>query len=158
MQTRRDSSVWKSLAAAFGDGLAFGVGVKLSQNAARRPETNSRRELAAPSPLDRKVLEAVATALEERLKEHAGQVERSMAAARHRVDEEMAGMRAELAATNGELDQLRHQVAENGAASRDLLTTVGQACLDAAARMAPPAPPNVPEPPANAVITAAAPD
>src|SRR5580704_16942056 len=36
MQSSSDSSIWRSLAVAFGDGLAFGVGVKLSQNAARQ--------------------------------------------------------------------------------------------------------------------------
>ena len=35
MESSRDSSFWRSLAVAFGDGLAFGVGMKLSQNAAR---------------------------------------------------------------------------------------------------------------------------
>jgi hypothetical protein len=34
MQRSRDSSVWRSLASAFGDGLAFGAGVKLSQKSA----------------------------------------------------------------------------------------------------------------------------
>ena len=61
MQTSRDSSVWKSLAAAFGDGLAFGVGMKLSQNAARlrRPIHGANSPLRRPC--DRKVLEAVVT-------------------------------------------------------------------------------------------------
>jgi uncharacterized coiled-coil protein SlyX len=103
MQSSRDSSVWKSLAVAFGNGLAFGVGVKLSQGAARHPETKPRPELApgadrlrqieqriahieqtlaAPppaAPFDRKVLESVVNAVDERLKEHAGQVERRIA-------------------------------------------------------------------------------
>jgi hypothetical protein len=35
MQSSRDSSVWRTLAVAFGDGLAFGVGVTLTRNAAR---------------------------------------------------------------------------------------------------------------------------
>jgi hypothetical protein len=35
MQSSRDSSVWRSLAVAFGDGLAFGVGMKLTQPAGR---------------------------------------------------------------------------------------------------------------------------
>src|ERR1035441_485085 len=129
MQNSRDSSIWKSLAAALGDGLAFGVGMKLSQRAARRLETNPRPELAPP-PFDRKVLEAVANAVDERLKEHSGEVERSIAAIRYDMDEGLAGMRAELAARNGEIVQLRRQIAESGSASRDLLTTLGQARLD----------------------------
>src|ERR1019366_2022975 len=35
MQNSRDSSVWRTLAVAFGDGLAFGVGVTLTRTAAR---------------------------------------------------------------------------------------------------------------------------
>jgi len=31
MLNSRDSSIWRSLAVAFGDGVAFGVGVKLTQ-------------------------------------------------------------------------------------------------------------------------------
>ena len=37
MQATRDSSVWRSLAVAFGDGLAFGVGMKLTQPARSTP-------------------------------------------------------------------------------------------------------------------------
>src|ERR1035437_4635193 len=111
MQSSRDSSIWKSLAVAFGDGLAFGVGMKLSQSAARHPETEPQPELApvadrrgqieqrparsgrppaAPppvpaAPFDRKVLEAVVNAVDERLKEHAGQVERRIAEMENKV-------------------------------------------------------------------------
>jgi hypothetical protein len=113
--------------------------MKLSQSAARRSERNRRPELAPP-PFDRKVLAAVVNAVDERLKEHAGEVERSIAAIRHDMDEALAGMRAELAARNGEIVQLRRQIAESGSASRDLLTTVGQACRDAAGRVTPPEP------------------
>ena len=35
MQNSREDSVWRTLAVAFGDGLAFGVGVNLTQNAVR---------------------------------------------------------------------------------------------------------------------------
>ena len=114
MESSSDSSIWRSLAVAFGDGLAFGVGMKLSQNAARkseRPAANVFDPLAnrmeqveqrlqrmerAPALLaaassatasapragngagafDQKVLDAVVNALEARLKEHSGQVER----------------------------------------------------------------------------------
>src|SRR4051794_38182657 len=104
MQSSSDSSIWRSLAVAFGDGLAFGVGVKLSQNAARQIGTAQRAEpagdlggrlahleqtvkriehtppaLAAPeqkSGFDQKVLEVIVNALEARLKEQAGQVDR----------------------------------------------------------------------------------
>ena len=48
MQSSRDSSVWRTLAVAFGDGLAFGVGVHLTQSAARRAiaENTARRAIA----------------------------------------------------------------------------------------------------------------
>src|SRR5215831_11669639 len=36
MYGTREGSIWKNLALAFGDGLAFGAGVNLSQNAAGR--------------------------------------------------------------------------------------------------------------------------
>jgi len=110
MESSRDSSIWRSLAVAFGDGLAFGVGVKLTQNAGRQaaaPTLSPRTEdkslvnrlgdlerrlarmeqapaaVAAPAQVqaqfDQKVLEAVVNALEARLKEHAGHVERRLA-------------------------------------------------------------------------------
>ena len=101
MQSSSDSSIWRSLAVAFGDGLAFGVGVKLTQNAARQigvasragagelPERLAQVEQAikrierapagASAGMDQKILEAIVNALEARLKEHGGQVERRLA-------------------------------------------------------------------------------
>ena len=108
MESSRDSSIWRSLAVAFGDGLAFGVGMKLTQNAGRQAaapglEDNTlndrlealERRLArmernpaalpqspsAPAQVqfDQKVLEAVVNALEARLKEQAGHMERRLA-------------------------------------------------------------------------------
>lgn len=104
MQNNRDSSVLRSLAIAFGDGLAFGVGVKLTQRVAPSPEgatlpvdltplVDRLNEMEvrmgkverapaaisttpAPAPFDQKVLEAVVNALDARLAEQAGQVER----------------------------------------------------------------------------------
>jgi hypothetical protein len=104
MQNSRDSSVWRSLAVAFGDGLAFGVGMKLTQSAVRQPapadsdeppltgdriEDLERRLLRleqAPAALppgpsgsfDRKVMEAVVNALDARLNEMSSQVERRL--------------------------------------------------------------------------------
>jgi hypothetical protein len=104
MQTSRDSSIWRSLAVAFGDGLAFGVGMTLTQPAASRPsaalapEANpapladrlqwierrlaeiEQKPAAVPAPaFDQKVLEAVVNALDVRLKEQASHVERRLA-------------------------------------------------------------------------------
>jgi hypothetical protein len=105
MQSTRDSSVWRSLAVAFGDGVAFGVGMKLTQGGTRQPasadpaepplagdrvEELERRLLrleqapAAPPPpgasgsFDRKVMEAVVNALDARLNELSGQMERRL--------------------------------------------------------------------------------
>ena len=106
MESGRDSSFWRSLAVAFGDGLAFGVGMKLSQNTvrsraqaslappaaaavARLEQIEQRLERVERTPLpavsnggarvpvlDQKVLDAITGSLEARLKEHAVQVER----------------------------------------------------------------------------------
>jgi hypothetical protein len=112
MQNNRDSSILRSLAVAFGDGLAFGVGMKLTQRGGRgvgaaapemAPEMVPAADLtpllerldaiegrigkvertaiapssaAAPAPFDQKVLEAIVKALDARLLEQAGQVER----------------------------------------------------------------------------------
>ena len=46
MQNSRDSSVWRTLAIAFGDGLAFGVGVTLTRSAARLAANRA----ATPAP------------------------------------------------------------------------------------------------------------
>jgi hypothetical protein len=98
MRDNGDSSVWKSLAVAFGDGLAFGVGMKLTQNAQRQGplppaaadagsvldrleqiEQRMRRIESAPAGFDQSVLEAVTAALDARLAEHVSQVERRLA-------------------------------------------------------------------------------
>ena len=109
MQSSSDSSLWRSLAVAFGDGLAFGVGMKLTQAAGRqltaprssaparsdptpladrveqiehnlkRIERVERAPVAGSGAVDQKVLEAIVNALEARLAEHSGQVERRLA-------------------------------------------------------------------------------
>jgi len=106
MESSRDSSVWRNLAVTFGGGLALGaVGMKLTQTALRpveatpRPEpdtltdrlTGMERRLAtmeqAPAPsrpapaasMDQKVLEAVIGAVDARLHEQAGQMDRRLA-------------------------------------------------------------------------------
>lgn len=108
MHGMRDESIWKNLALAFGDGLAFGVGVKLSQNAAERitppradvrtlserlNEIENRIERARqnhtlPSQFNQKVLEAVVAVVDARLREQSERFEQ-------RLQEEIAGLRAE---------------------------------------------------------------
>jgi hypothetical protein len=108
MASGRDSSVLRSLAVAFGDGLAFGAGLKLTHRTAvsagsasahpadlarlieriaeieKRVEESARapvaRAVAASSaPFDQKVLEAVVAALDARLNEQAGRTESRVA-------------------------------------------------------------------------------
>jgi hypothetical protein len=113
MDTSRDSSVWRSLAVAFGDGLAFGVGMKLTQNApakaalpAASPDLAGRlarveQHLAqlerVPAPgsanLDPQVLEALTHALEARLQEIAVQTDRRLAELDVKVALELKGLR-----------------------------------------------------------------
>ena len=107
MQSSRDSSVLRSLAVAFGDGLAFGVGMKLTQAAAKKPlpagspditpiadrleqlESRIHKAERAPATLpaaaaagqaiDQQVLEAIVQAVEMRLKEQSIQVDKRFA-------------------------------------------------------------------------------
>jgi hypothetical protein len=108
MQGMRDESVWKNLAMSFGDGLAFGVGARLSQDAAARiagprpdisglaarlAEIETRIEKARqnntlPGPYNQKVVEAVVSVVDARLREQADHFER-------RLSDEMAALRAE---------------------------------------------------------------
>jgi hypothetical protein len=99
MEKSRDSSVWRNLAVAFGDGLAFGVGIKLTQNApaktgpAGKPEVDSRlvrleqkidrierapAAAASAANLDPQVLDALTRALEARLQETTALVDRRL--------------------------------------------------------------------------------
>jgi hypothetical protein len=107
-QGTRDESVWKNLAMAFGDGLAFGVGARLSQDAAARiagprPDITSlaarlaemetrieraRQSNALTNQYNQKVVEAVVSVVDARLREQADHFER-------RLSEEMAALRAE---------------------------------------------------------------
>jgi ribosomal protein S15P/S13E len=108
MPSSHESSVLRSLAIAFGDGLAFGAGMKLSQRAAsptgsapiqpmdlapllkriaevekrvaESGRVSSARSIAAgAATFDQKVLEAVVAALDARLNEHAGHTESRVA-------------------------------------------------------------------------------
>src|SRR5579862_4103315 len=104
MEKSNHSSFLKSLAVAFGDGLAFGVAVKLAQGQSKTREDNmtdlgplaerlrnveDHREQAHmidkdglmkfSEGLDGRVLEKVIVALEARLTEHVGQVDRRLA-------------------------------------------------------------------------------
>jgi len=161
MQSSRDSSLWRSLAVAFGDGLAFGVGVKLTQAAGRQlsapaaPAAAPPRADAGPladridqieqnlkriervdrvavagsgAAVDQKVLEAIINALEARLAEYAGQVERRL-----------ADLDAKLAIELRSLDQQDHtmarQIAEDIAALQQQMLGVHREFGEAVARI-----------------------
>lgn len=109
MDNSRDSSVWRSLAVALGDGLAFGVGMALSQKASRReaapqPEIGAAGERlqelerrmslleSAPVRLDPKVLETIVGVFEADLRERDEQWSRRLATA---VESSAASFRQE---------------------------------------------------------------
>lgn len=106
--------MWRNLAVAFGDGLAFGVGMKLSQNAPGKPSPTaepdaagrlSRLEhrverierapaaIAASGDLDPPVLEALTHALEARLQESAALMDRRLAELDVKLALELKGLR-----------------------------------------------------------------
>jgi hypothetical protein len=133
MENDRDSSIWRSLAVAFGDGLAFGVGMKLTQNVARQPgaphngvtaladrfesleqrmERLERTPIAAPEAAPGpgsvgfapKVIEAVVQAVDERLSDQAKQVERRLAGLEARIAEVRSQFDAEMAAVHDRME------------------------------------------------------
>jgi hypothetical protein len=89
MKHQSDSSILKSLAVAFGDGLAFGVGMKIAQVAPKKRFENAPAELpaAAPAPapaapvesLDLQVLSKVIASLDAKLAQHMHKVEQRVA-------------------------------------------------------------------------------
>jgi hypothetical protein len=135
MQSHRDPSVLRSLALSFGEGLAFSVGMKLTQSAIRpgnaaieapdfgsiaaRLEQIEQRVSKAerprePQSLDEKVIGAIVTALETRLQESSGQVDRRLSdlqstlaasvqnTVASRVEQEAAALRDEVRAMHRE--------------------------------------------------------
>lgn len=113
MESSRDSSIWRSLAVAFGDGLAFGVGMTLTQKAGRRDvpfqtetgrpperlaELEQRLALVekAPARLDPKVLEAIVGAVEGRLGERDAQWAEKLAALRRESADLVTALRKDV--------------------------------------------------------------
>jgi hypothetical protein len=136
MQNSRDSSVWRTLAVAFGDGLAFGVGVTLTRNAARlaatrstipelRPvngrisETEQRSERA---PLNHQAADAVLTAIDGRFTEIGGQIDRRLAELEGKIGIELDDLdvqdHALAEGVETRIDRLRGELTEAVAAQR----------------------------------------
>jgi len=132
MNKSRDSSVWRSLAVAFGDGLAFGVGVKLTENVPGklgRPlpsEISSRvaeieRRIAriesapeaASANLDQGILDALVAALEARLEENAAELDRRLAALDGKVTAELKNLRQQdqalASGTETHVEEIHHE-------------------------------------------------
>lgn len=145
MQGMRDESIWKNLALAFGDGLAFGVGVKLSQDAAARiaPGRTDVRTLAErlteiehriekarqnntlPSQFNQKVVEAVVAVVDAKLREQADRFEQ-------RLGEEMAGLRAEF---SEQIAIARQHSDEENQVLRGQMTTLHRQFAESLARL-----------------------
>ena len=145
MQGMRDDSIWKNLALAFGDGLAFGVGVKISQDATSRitPQRSNVHELAArlaeiegrierarqnnalPGQFNQKVVEAVISVVDARLREQADHFER-------RMSEQMAALRADF---SDQLAVTRKQAAEENQLLRTQLTAVHREFAESVAHL-----------------------
>lgn len=134
-------SVWRNLAIALGDGLAFGVGITLTQAAGRqpappRPEIGALAERLAemerrleetrlllarpapdqpaPAPFDRKALEGVARSI-------VGAVEVRIQEQAARTDERLAEFQTRLDRLNGfDPEAVRAQIAEIQAGYREL--------------------------------------
>lgn len=147
MQNSRDSSVWRTLAVAFGDGLAFGVGVTLTRNAARLAATRSatpelrplsdrvteieqRIERAravgtlpvAGAALKHKAADAVLTAIDGRFAEIGSQIDRRLAGLEVKVKIEFDALDAQdrslAEGVETRLDGLRSELTEAVAAQR----------------------------------------
>jgi len=130
MQSSRDSSLLRNLAIAFGDGVAFGVGVKLTQDtgkksgtplptrdlaplAGRLAEIEKRLEqmeeaspalpASASMTFDQHALNALVTSFEARLEEHAGHVDRQMAELELRIAMELKSLKHEDHALRSEM-------------------------------------------------------
>jgi len=142
MQSARDESVWKNLALAFGDGLAFGVGVTISNKAASRvapaaapadaqalidrlnkleQNLERTRQNDLPGGFNQKAVEAVASVVDRHLHEGVAQFEQKVQAEidaiRADLNEQVAANRKRAEEENqilrGQLTALHRQFAES---------------------------------------------
>ncbi len=124
MQNSRDSSVWRTLAVAFGDGLAFGVGVTLTRSAARLAATRNGTPVPSPTniPLNHRAADAVITAIDGQFTEIGGRIDRRLAELEGQIRTELDELDAqdhELAeGVESRIDGLRDEIARALAAQR----------------------------------------
>lgn len=124
MQNSRDSSVWRTLAVAFGDGLAFGVGVTLTRSAARLAATRNGAPELPPTntPLNHRAADAVLTAIDGQFAEIGGRIDRRLAELEGKIRTELDELDAqdhELAeGVETRIDTLRGEIAQAVAAQR----------------------------------------
>jgi DNA repair exonuclease SbcCD ATPase subunit len=136
MQSHRDSSLLRNLAVAFGDGVAFGVGMKLTQNPAKKAGPSMPRDLAplegrlaemekrmerieqttpmlpvaATMTFDQHALNALVTSFEARLEEHAGHAERLIAELELRLSLEIKSTRQQDQSLTSSMTALHDQM------------------------------------------------
>jgi hypothetical protein len=144
MHGTRDDSIWKNLAMAFGDGLAFGVGVNLSQNAVRTNVSRAdvrtmaerlneieqrieraRQNHALPAQFNQKVIEAVVSVVDARLREQAERFEQ-------RLGEEMAALRSEF---NGQIAAARKHAEDENHVLRGQMAALHRQFAESLGRM-----------------------
>jgi hypothetical protein len=161
MPSSRDSSVWRTLAAAFGDGLAFGVGVALTRNAAQLAAARSATpELESKARFDLETFTAQARSQAEAdmqsLREQMAAVHEDFAQTVARlVDDQIAAtiaarwhasegrlretIREEIRLNNRDqqIAELRERVERQERNLLNLVMALGQSCLQAAEHISP---------------------
>src|SRR5262245_21054112 len=128
MQSNRDSLL-KDLAIAFGNGLAVGVGMKLLQP--QQPPVRQQAPRAALSPetgMDQKAIEGVVHALETRLREQAGQLEKRLA-------DLQAGIDVDLKTLNAQDEALSRRIEDNLGALRQEIVEMHRDFAEAVGRI-----------------------
>jgi hypothetical protein len=151
MESSRDSSVWRALAIAFGDGLAFGAGLHLTRRAARRavdksipadfhprvtgiqPATESPIQSATEAHLEPAAnFNTMLALIDGRFREFGGQIDRRLAELHDGVYNELdARDRSRAADAEGRVNSVRTEISgllaqQRHTASDDLRTLRGQ--------------------------------
>ncbi len=108
MPGSRESSVLRTLAVAFGDGLAFGVGLTLTKNAARIAATNTPH----PQPEIAPLADATLTAIDSRFTEIGGQIGRHLSELEDKIKRDLETLDARLDARLDAQDRSLSQAVE----------------------------------------------